>query len=81
MATKLKKFEFSKGRPRGAGGSRFDKYLNGEIWRLERGVDYKSDASTGNYLYVLAKRRGKKANVRFVDGGIVIQAFDESNSG
>jgi hypothetical protein len=54
----------------------YDQWLDGQIWQLEAGSDYqaKSNSMMTN-IRQAAVKRGLKVRTRFVDGGIVVQAF------
>lgn len=77
MATKLDSFEF--GRTREGVKHPWNEWLNGDIWKLVRGVDFKPTvANFRNAAYVEGKRRNLKVNTAQVDETtLVIQAIVE----
>jgi hypothetical protein len=79
MAEKLKTFEFQMGpRPgsRGAYGSKYDRYLDGEVYRLRAPKDMLNAHSAASYLRKLARRRGLKIHVAIEsESALVVQAY------
>jgi hypothetical protein len=58
------------------GVSRWDKYLDGQVWRLESGVDFTTKArGVQTSLSIIARKRGVTIMTRLVDGesAIVVQ--------
>jgi len=84
MATQLKDYEFSKrGRK---SGSKYDKFLDGQIWKLRKGADFLGDADgVRTTLYRLAKQKEIKVRIsvsRDPDNRptIIVQAYEEDRS-
>lgn len=73
MAERLDSFQFSR---ENATGSRYDKYLDGGIYRLLVGEDVPS-LSFRVHFYSLAKKRGMKARVHAESDppALVVQAY------
>jgi hypothetical protein len=56
-------------------GSKWDRYLDGQVWRLEPGVDH--DGTAQRLALVLRKHGGKRnlsVAIRFKDGFVYVQA-------
>lgn len=57
----------------------WDSWLDGQIWELEEGVDFKvSVPSFRTLLCMTAKKRGKKTKTSLVDKKLFIQALGQS---
>lgn len=63
----------------GAGRSEqypYAEWLDGQIWQLVEGEDYKSKSTSMlTNIRQAAQKRDLKVRTRFVDGGIVVQAY------
>ena len=56
-------------------GSKYDRFLDGQIWKLEQGVDFTSKiASTATYIGTYAKKRGIKVTVRRTADAVYVKA-------
>jgi hypothetical protein len=79
MATVLTEFpeRFVCGKRRGV--SKWDKYLDGQVWRLESGVDFTTNPrGVQTALSVIAKRRGFKVLTMTDGSAVVIQRVVEA---
>jgi hypothetical protein len=53
---------------------KYAKYMDGQVWALRRGEDYKcSDVSARCYIHHVAGRSGKLAKTSIVDGVLYVQ--------
>jgi phage baseplate assembly protein gpV len=70
MADKLKDF------PANRRNLNINRFLDGAVWHLKRGVDFSTDTGAMRQcLYAAARRLGVKARVQMVDGNnLVVQA-------
>jgi hypothetical protein len=79
MAQKLKKFDFHRGRrpgPREPYGSRYDRFLDGEVYRLLAPEDMRNAPSAATYLRKLARTRGLRLRVSVEsESALVVQAY------
>jgi hypothetical protein len=65
MATKLKRL------PR---RSMWEQYADGSAWQLKAGKDFAiTPRQARNSIYQFAFRRGMKASVRLIEGGLAVQ--------
>ncbi len=75
MAEQLDSFEFKQGR---RGGSRYDRYLDGGIYRLRAGEDIPSIESGRTALFRVAHQKGLKVKTQVVDRDLVVQAYSKN---
>jgi hypothetical protein len=75
MAEVLKKFEFEmRGRPT---KYPWDRWLDGRIWKLERGVDFQPEPQNFRQcVYSAAYSRNKRVRVSFTDTHCVLQSYE-----
>lgn len=74
MAEILKEYDFG---PKAAGyESPLDKYLDGQIWSLEAGTDFKGEVVRfTNRLRTFAVRKGMKVRIRNVEPKLIVQFY------
>jgi hypothetical protein len=77
MAKKLKTFDFQREQ-----GSKYsypwDKWLDGNIWELSQGEDFRESISPSNFrimAYQAAKKRGLKIRTSVQKEKVIIQAY------
>jgi hypothetical protein len=73
MAEKLDSFEFRRGAP--PGGSKYDQFLDGEIYRLKVGEDISTHDSARRVLGKRASQKGMKIHVQVDGDSLVVQAY------
>lgn len=79
MAQVLKSFKFSEGRSFGEGHYNWDELLDGKARQLTHGEDYNCKATTFRTLArAQAQKRGVTVRIQAVEGGLVIQAFADT---
>lgn len=58
-------------------GSRYDQYLDGQVWKLTPKVDFRHEHRVRTGVHAAAKRRGLRVTVRSdPDGFLYIQALE-----
>lgn len=73
MAEKLKSFVFNGvGRP---SVSRYDKFLDGEIYRLSAGIDITNVPAGISSVRAAAKKRGLKVRTSIEGNDLIVQAI------
>lgn len=72
MAEQLESFDFS--RETGRHGSKYDRYMDGGVYRLVIGEDVPS-GNPDTVLRTVAARRGLKLRTSREPGAIVVQAY------
>jgi hypothetical protein len=93
MAEKLREFDFTSSRPRRTDGSYnypWDDWFDGDIWKLEEGVDFPGEPlMMERIIRTRATNRGAKIKLRHIDstevctkcgqpgpGSLVVQRYD-----
>ena len=51
----------------------YDEWLDGSVWKLEEGVDYKRRDTLRSALSQTARRRGGRTKTKYVDGHLYVQ--------
>jgi hypothetical protein len=72
MAERLESFAFE---GQGFGVSKYEKYLDGSIWRLRIPEDLPSVGNGRVYLIRIAESRGLKVRTRKDGNSLVVQAY------
>lgn len=73
MATRLQEFPTE-----GRGRYDWDKWLDGSVWQLKAGEDYRTtDGSMRGYIYKMAAHRGKSVRVSQVAPGVLVLRAEE----
>lgn len=68
---KLKSFNFS--RIKNVSG-KYDALMDGSIYKLKEGSDYRSVAAVQNAIYLRARKLGVKLHTQRLDRALVVQA-------
>ena len=76
MAEILESFTFYRGRANGSGESRYDKWLDGRIYRLSTPEDIPNPTSGAAMLRKRAKANGLKVATRVDGSSLIVQAYE-----